>query len=291
MIVESVEKNKPTQIVFHLGAHKTATSLIQKFLNNEEGFRKDNQIRHIDRTDSDTLIGLGDKLKKSPFVLRRRLLREGSYGSEGSTVILSHENALGRAFSRASGLYPKANGNAERLSKVAKHLPVKVIFYIRPLETFVPSYYMQSINEGGVLTFDSWLKKNIDLSKLSWTPVVQTIIDHFGIENVEIRDFREIDAGNKIFLSNFFAACGLKSFTVPDYEKLHNPSLSEQGLKIALLVNPLLENWTQRKSMRKFLQANFNNSNGEVPKLLTPELREVLAGIDAIEYESLLTRK
>jgi hypothetical protein len=43
--------------------------------------------------------------------------------------------------------------------------------------------------------------------------------------------------------------------------------------------------------MRKFLQANFNNNNGDVPKLLTPELREVLAGIDAMEYESLLTRK
>ena len=148
-----------------MGAHKTATSLIQKFLNNEEGFRKDNQIRHIDRTDSDTLIGLGDKLKKSPFVLRRRLLREGSYGSEGSTVILSHENALGRPFSRASGLYPKANGNAERLSKVAKHLPVKVIFYIRPLETFVTSYYMQSINEGGVLTYKNF---NVWFEEYEW---------------------------------------------------------------------------------------------------------------------------
>ena len=289
--MESLERNKPTQIVFHLGAHKTATSLIQKFLNNEEGFRADNQIRYIDRTDCDALIGWGDKIEKSPFELRRRLLREWSDGSEVFPVILSLENALGRPFSPASGLYPKANGNAERLSKVGKNLPVKVIFYLRPLETFVPSYYMQSINEGGVLTFHKWFKKNIDLSKLSWKPVVENIVDHFGAENVEIRDFREIDAGNKIFLSNFFAACGLKNFTVPDYKKLHNPSLSEQGLKIALLVNPLLENWAQRKSMRKFLQANFNNNNGGVPKLLTPELREVLAGIDAMEYESLLTRR
>lgn len=271
--------------ILHLGAHKTGTSLIQKFLRDRpEAVAKLNAAL-IGRSETNHLIGWGEVPQRDPNLLRQSI---NSAANGVELVVLSHENSLGRPLiSGRSGIYPDATP-AIRGLRDAIDLNTRVIYYIRNQAEFLESYYLQTIHEGSYAKFDDWVG-GIDLNDLSWGPLVASLRRSFGSDRVAIADFAYIAAGQNAFIESFLDLVKPGHGIVPMYSAKRNLSISQQGLEIALAINPLLESASERKATRKFLQRHYNNSDSARPHLLTVDQRSELESRYKDENQDLMS--
>ena len=254
-------------VALHLGAHKTGTSLIQKFIRDNAAMCQKAGIAGIARSETDRTIAWGrvKDVEQGREDLRAHIDRASEKGLP--FFVLSHENAMGRPFDADKGagrLYPYARRRASALRDALDGYPIKVIYYIRSAAAFMESYYLQTIHEGGYTPFRKW-RKQTGTPSLSWGPVYDDLCSVFGAENVTIKSFdAEIAQGQSEFLRSFFAsfmepAPQTEALNNYEYPPVRNPSIGEKGLELALAVNPLLGTSTERKLMRKFLQTHFSN--------------------------------
>jgi len=274
--------------VLHVGAHKTGTSLIQKYFRDRiEDFDQD-AVMAIPRSDTNRLIGWGEIPQEHPLRLRRRIEAELLKGPE--VVLVSHENALGRPFMDDKvGLYPECAETANALAAATEGLDVSIVFYVRPVADFVESYYLQTIHEGAWHSFDEWFR-NIDASQLSWRPVIDALDSAFGGDRSVIGDFNEVKVGQNEFLTSFMRRAGIRSPSTVRYKPRRNSSISSEGLEIARNINPHVVSKEQRVATRKFLQEHFSNVGGERARPMPAEIRSYLDSQFSPEYELLAER-
>lgn len=278
-------------VICHLGAHKTATSLIQKYFADKRKEYRKLGVSAIPREDISKASSWGTKVVSNPKALRNlvssHLDRDGI-----DYALMSYEDMLRRPFiDEETGLYPRRHQPLQAMADALKGYKVKLVYFIRPQVDFVPSYYVQLIQEGGYFTFEQFLEKQ-DLDQLSWQPVVDSFVKTFGEDNVHIGDFRTIKEGQEKFLKRFVEA--LMPGVDGDYEygSVHNVGLSARGLHIALRINPLLKRdkaTRETRKVRNFLQENFSSLNEPKPVLLSEEVREQLMRYSG-EYDQIIKR-
>lgn len=274
-------------IAVHLGAHKTGTSLVQKFMRDKESQISPFGIRAVSRSDTNTLIGWGRTLIDHPERLRSRL--EAEVAAPGAKfVVISHENTLGRPhLPSGDHLYPEAFPRIDALAAILDGFDARVIFYLRRTASFLESYYLQLIQQGEFFTFDEWLDR-VDFDRVSWAPTVEHLRDVFGLANVTVGGFDEIQAGQEEFLRLFFKRVDRGIELDPSYKARRNPSISAKGLEIALSANRYLRSGGDRQKMRKFLQANFSNVKYPRPTLFSEEQRADIGRRYDSEYDRLV---
>lgn len=274
-------------VVFHVGAHKTGTSLLQKYMRDNAAVLRRNRIYYISRSAMNDYVGWGNKLLNEPDPLARKI-RTTLLIPWFTTAIASHENTLGRPL-RADGthLYPKAPQIVDALGDLLAPYHARIVFSIRPQDQFIESYYLQSIHEGRHETFDDWYAK-IDRGALSWRPVVDKLHEVFGREQVDVVDFRTIKRGQEAYIGEFFTRIDPRWTFDIEYGAMRNPSVSDKGLQMALAANPHLKSGGERKLMRKFLQKHFSNQRYPRPVLLSDDERQELRDRYAAEYEALV---
>lgn len=275
------------KIAVHVGAHKTGTSLIQKYMRDKPEQLAPYGVRAISRSDTNTLIGWGKALIDKPDLLGERLDAE-SADPAVRHLVASHENTLGRPH-RASGdhLYPEAAPRVAALAGILRGRNAKVIMYLRPQASFLESYYLQLVQQGEMFTFDQWLDR-VDFDRVSWRPVVEMLRDALGADRVAIGDFEEIRAGQEKFLAGFFRRIDPAIVVRPRYTTQRNLSLSEKGLRIALAANPHLRAAEEKKRMRDFLQKHFSNAAYPRPVLFAEDQRADLESRYGAEYRELV---
>ena len=275
-------------VAFHVGAHKTGTSVVQSYLRDNARRLRRHRLVYLHRSAMNGFVGWGDKLVEDPALLARRIeqvLRIPWF----NIVVASHENTLGRPFvGDAPGLYPRAPEIIPALHRVLQPYRAKVFFSIRPQVEFVESYYLQLIHQGGHQPFQDWLA-TIDLDALSWQPTVRALTDAFGPEQVEILDFRQVQRDQQAYLRDFFRRIDPRLSVNVDLPAVRNPSISDKGLRLALAANPHLTSHAERRLMRVFLQDNFSNVDYPRPVLLTDEQRAHLEGRYGAEYQALVS--
>lgn len=277
------------RLIVHAGAHKTATSLVQKFARDKPDALARLGWRFIGRGDCNEYIGWGDALERQASALRERITSELAVDG-AHAVLLSHENTLGRPFIPGEpGLYPRAAANLRALAAATggHGWDTTVVLSIRPQSSFIPSYYLQHVHEGGFRLFHDWLA-DLELSGLSWGPVIAAAEREFGQERVVVVDFRRIQEGQRAFLRAFFEAIDPTLDLDTDYRPLRNPSISAKGLQIALAANPFLSTREERQAFRKFLQSQFSNRDYPRPALLDPDTRARLDAQYGDEYEAIV---
>ena len=274
------------EVVYHLGAHKTASSLLQKFMRDNLDDLRSQRIAYLGRGEMNDLVGWGKRLLNRPKILRKRLAE--LLDDEGcDRLVTSHENTLGPPLKPgAPHLYPRGPEIVEQLARVLRPWRARAFLYIRPQDEFVESYYLQRIHQGDHLTFDEWLD-DVDLDALSWRPVVDALHEALGPDRVEVVDFGLIRHGQNAFITEFFRRIDPAIELTPDYRPIRNPSISGKGLRIALAANKHLRSDWERKAMRTFLQRHFSNRSYPRPALLTDEQRARVRQRYAPEYEQL----
>lgn len=295
-------------VVLHLGAHKTGTSLIQKYLRDRPAELTRMRLTFLTRTTTNDVLGWGMKPLEAPdrfraavqkaagsrVILRHRVPLPRSLpllgGGPVRTVVVSHENALGRPFIDDSpGLYPRAEQRLGGIVEALRGHRLRLVYYIRSQAQFLESYYLQMVHQGSSDTFDEWLSR-IDLDAVSWTPVVETLADAVGPDNLVLKDFAEIKRGQNAFLEDFLHTCDHRLDPQVDYPEARNRSVSDRGLKFALAMNPWLETDEERKAARTWLQAHFNNTTGPRPVLLSDAQKADLQERYDAENAALLNR-
>lgn len=265
-------------VVLHMGAHKTGTSLIQKYLRDREKACVRAKIYAMPRSDGDALIGWGraSEVSNGSERLQAQILKAASDRFE--YFVLSHENSLGRPFvENADQLYPYARKRAANIrGSIGGKIPFRVVYYMRDQASFIESYYLQTIHEGSAIGFEDYMKK-LGAYRFSWAPVYYALCDTFGVENVVLKHFEtEIAKGQPEFLRGFLksaTAANLSSFGDFSYNPTRNPSIGDRGLELAKIINPHLVNTFERKLFRKVLQENFSNRDFPRPILLHEEAK------------------
>ena len=259
-------------LILHAGAHKTGSSLIQKYLQNNIKQISQYKIGYIPRSKSKELIGWrGDKLFKEPDALLNRIERK--FKRKCNCVIVSFENLLGRPFSRnMNHLYPDGIEIVSKLSSLFQEYEVRFVYYIRPQIDFLQSYYLQLINEGKCINFSDWYRDIGFHKNLSWAPLTSSIISNFK-SNAYIKDFTMIKNGQDKYLEDFMSVIYKKKvlpFSIK-HNSIHNISIGDKGIAMSFAINHLLETKVERKIVRRFLQKNFNNIKYPRPTLLSEE--------------------
>lgn len=274
------------EVVYHLGAHKTASSLLQKFMRDNPEVLRGHRIAYLGRGEMNECVGWGKRLLKRPEILGDRLA-ELAADDGCDRVVTSHENTLGPPLKPgAPHLYPRGPKIVEQLARVLEPWRARAFLYIRPQDEFLESYYLQQIHQGDHMSFSEWLE-DIDLAALSWHPVVAALRAQFGPDRVEVVDFGLIREGQNRFIADFLQRIDPTIEFTPNYRPIRNPSISGKGLRIALVANRHLRTDWERKAMRTFLQRHFSNQDYPRPILLSDEQKAQLRRRYAAEYEEL----
>ena len=283
-----MSRQRRKTVAFHVGAHKTGTSVVQSYLRDNARRLRRHRLVYLHRSAMNGFVGWGDKLVDDPAPLSRRI--EQIFRIPWFRVVIaSHENTLGRPFEDGvAGLYPQSPQIIPVLRRVLAPYRAKVFLSIRPQVEFVESYYLQLIHQGGHQPFQEWLAA-IDLEALSWRPTVDALRDAFGPDAVEILDFRQVQRDPQAYLTDFFHRIDPALSVDVDLPAVRNPSISDKGLRLALAANPHLTSHAERRLMRVFLQDSFSNIDYPRPVLLTDDQKTQLQQRYGAEYEALIS--
>ncbi len=275
------------KIVAHLGAHKTATSLVQKYFKDKQKYYKRKGVHFITRRDISPYISWGQVVVRDPSSLASGIAEQTKRSNAG-VILFSNENALGQPLQKRPGLYPSAKEIIPAIAKSLQNYDVRIAYTIRPQWEFLESYYLQRVHQGYFLSFNQFLE-GVDLESLYWEPLIESLRAEFGQENVNVQDFGLIRQGQSAYLSEFIQR-NISPEIVPDldYDTVHNASLSDRGLQIALRINPLLKDG-ETSVVRKFLQKHFSNLTEPRPKLMAEAMKETLKERYKSDYESLIS--
>jgi hypothetical protein len=272
----------------HIGAHKTGTTVLQKYLAEHEPELRRRGVYYLRRSELARYAGWGERLAEDPAPLRARL-RKFRLDPRFRVLIGSNENLMGRPFPRGGDgrLYPQVSRNAAALGAALRGSGCKIVLTVRPQPDFLESYYLQTVHQGRDEPFEDWLAR-VDLTALSWRPIVSALQRTFGLDRVEVVDFRLIKQGQEAYLRHLLRRIDPEWDVEIDYTEPRNRSISERGLQMALAANRHLANGAQRRALREFLQTHFSNVDFPRPVLLGEARRAALWEHYREDYEQVV---
>ncbi|MDE0588567.1 hypothetical protein OU789_01355 [Halocynthiibacter sp. C4] len=277
-----------TKVIASVGAHKTASSLLQHHFKWRSEHYINCGLASLTRDEVSECVG-GGGIKEQSHKLANAInarLQE----SDCQKLFFCFEDMFGKPFSVENSLYGQAFDGSPILADALSEFDTRVVYVVRPQWEFLESFYLQKVHEGYFLTFNQFIE-GINLNEISWVPLVEQLRKDFGKNQVDIVDFREVRNGQRQFIEKIVHKSVSKKVKIAKVDpKVHNASISDRGLQLALRINPLLKpGWSEVGKVRKFLQENFSNRDEPRPNLLSEELRVMLINRYQKEYENLVT--
>jgi len=172
-------------ITVHVGLHKTGSSSIQVAL---ELMR--NSTRRVivtpDPTDDRTEQGWVDRIKAL---------------AHSSDAIFSDENLLGNP----GDAYHLAHKRVAMLRTALSGVPYRLVVYLRPQLDWLPSVYLQAVQEGRTSRSEEFWTGIKDQPLLTWSTLLDLLHNESGAERLIVRAHtRSRDA-----VTDFFEVCSL----------------------------------------------------------------------------------
>jgi hypothetical protein len=178
-------KNNKSDIIIHLGMHKTGTTFFQW-----------NVFPYIDakfhwhifyKSWMKDVLNLNKEIDYSSI---NRYIKK--ILSNKKINIISEENIYTYQFS-------KEDDRFKRLQRIKKIFPkAKIIIGTRAMEDSIVSWYVEYIAVGGILDYKGFIDKFMNFKKLDYKPYIQKLIEYYGKENVfeysldELREDRDL---------------------------------------------------------------------------------------------------
>lgn len=279
-------------VYLHLGAHKTGTKHLQRWLaENREFLRAQDSVFIPGRRIQPDVRRWRWKPSRDeiPPSLPRLLGRLTSRPER--SCVLSWEGMLGLMdLKRSPGIYPGARVVLEVLHDLLETSDTKIAFTVREYGSWVESGYRWLVRHAKSATFESYMAK-VDPDELSWVPVVTAMREIFGEDMVLVRSYeayrRDSSAGDKDLLTFFYGPdVDFALLKEPSAEE-RNVSPNAKGLEFAraahhvLRASPLFDRADQQRLdplIRQFVTENFGPEHDpEPPVLLDPATKERLA--------------
>ncbi|MBX9462993.1 MAG: hypothetical protein KL840_08480 [Aquamicrobium sp.] len=250
------------KLVLHIGAHKTATTSLQRFFDDRsKTFTDQGAHYHAMSRQTRNAIQLALKARSSARLRVAQRLADELRGIERPTLV-SWEGFLGPPFWHGR-LYGRSEAAAELFDNLRELIecPIEIVFYVRRQDTFVTSTYIQAVKEGSEASPQEYIEM-IKFRSLDWQGCIEPL--------------RQI--GLPIFLGAYelagrsfpqFAAPILDRFPTVRFAEMGdlpvlNLSFSAKALAIAQAANQVgLANLEKRR-----LRALLERFSGPAPKIL-----------------------
>ena len=216
----------------HLGAHKTASTHFQHMLEIVNSRNLSGVLIPAQATIRNNITH-GNRFLATDHKDEVRVLLNSFLSDESQRVIVSEENLIGEAkdFYDTDVLYSKSRA---RLTAFADLLPnfqnITIWFFIRSLDSFLPSIYCEYLRHWRYRKFGSILNGHY---KQSWVPVVNTIQSIFPGARLNVIDYHQY----KDVLPRVLASMtGTSSVELPHQLKVIRPRLSDFAVRTASLL-------------------------------------------------------
>jgi len=173
-----------TELILHVGMHKTGTTFFQW---NVFHYLNVNYLWHIFyRSWAKDLLDLS---KKPEFEKIKEKFSERLRSDKIN--IITEENIYTYQFT-------KVDDRFELIDRVKKVFPeAKIIFGTRKKEENLVSWYVEYVAVGGVLDFQGFLDKHMNLKKLDYEPYVKKLKELYGEKNVFIYSLEDLRNNQK----------------------------------------------------------------------------------------------
>ncbi len=161
-------------ICVHLGAHKTATTHLQKSLNAQRDVLLRKHIRYygpgrLRGPGKSVMARFGPEATQPGEVALDRLVRGAK------RLVISEENLMGwphpPRLARDAALYPRGPDQVAMISAAAAGTELRLFLGIRNFSDFYTSLYSQMLFSGRVRPFDRFLRR-IDYAGANWAQLV-----------------------------------------------------------------------------------------------------------------------
>lgn len=176
-------------IVLHLGAHKTASTYIQKRLSRSHGRLKRHKVCFHGPKSLRPMLSKAQGDDQNPssrlaYDRRRDCLtqlieREEAAGTH--RLVLSEEQFLGSLRDMLMGcdFYQDAGERMACIAEVLEDRPVHIMLSVRGYADFLASIYGQVIRGWRFMPFDDTLRANLLGHRLGWSDLIDTINERF----------------------------------------------------------------------------------------------------------------
>jgi hypothetical protein len=277
------QKNDYKLVIFP-GAHKTGTTLLQTALTANRALLEQHRMVLVERKSfyiselcaylRNWSHGQTNDISESTA---RNSMRELCGGNVDRTIIISIENLFGE-FGHKPRMYQAVRPVLSRLRSILPDHAMRVAYYVRKQDSFFESVYIQTVQKLKNWNFDEFFSKHCN-SDLRWTPILEEISEFTGQENLIVRPFESIRAGQDAFVRELFRIISPELRDTADLGYLDrsntNVSLSGKALKMASVMFPMLDT-QERRVLIRFLQNRFGNDKYPKASLLSDERREQL---------------
>ena len=274
-------------ITFHMGAHKTASSLIQHRLRRlcRRRYGRDLAFldnKHVAQSPWGAWCVRGKGSQGAALESFKRQIETWQDASP-KAVIISSEGFLGTINSFGpNGLYPEAPEILARFKELVDqtaNIDIRPIYYIRRTDRFLESCLSQRLSLGRDAASENMFAPEL-IAAASWRPVIEAIETTLG-EPVAVRNFEDLKIqGPARFVATFLAAAGMPAPTVAErlisigqiveflpkpVQRWHtiadflrpNAGLSARGSEIAGHIRPLVSPEEWHRIVRPFLRQHF----------------------------------
>ncbi|MGC1273667.1 MAG: hypothetical protein WBC44_08180 [Planctomycetaceae bacterium] len=259
------------ELWIHIGAHKTATTLVQSILKRR---------RHVLHRQSIHFESWGYPLGKallreaplhqtSLAELRREL--EERLGSRPEPVaILSAESFCGNPYDG----YRNIASVAGDLREITRSFRVQIVLATRRQDDFLESIYGQSVKEGGVASFEEFASGGL-LDAFDWEVLASAYREQFGDDRVRTVSYDRLVEDPSRAVETLFEGCGRSFVCRTRGTGRVNPGLSRKGIEMARRCNAIID-VRERKQFRRFLEKHFSRRPGEDVQILDVATRRAV---------------
>lgn len=247
-----------TKLSIHIGTHKTGSSTIQHAIRSSSEAMVSEGWRHIPAPAGilRQMMVASQYSQALADSLRKYLLKEAKSQLPQDRYVLSYEGLSGDP---RRG-YVNSEVVAKMLRYATKDFQTKVVVYLRRQDDWSESMYTQTVHEGSVESFESFLHSLMVPGALDYTRFLLGYEAMFGEENIAVRSYHS--ASSLGILDDFSSYLGIQKLCSQAHKSRSNQSYSMAALEIAKRVNPEL-NKAQRKLLRGVLQLALPKPSGQ----------------------------
>lgn len=269
--IASGRRSYRKELWIHIGAHKTATTFLQGQLYRERfGLMAQSVWFDQESIEFGESVCYSSPLSPSDLMLKKEMLERKILKRPERVVIWSSEFFIGDP---EKG-YRNAEAVSADLRRLTSSFDVKLVVCVRRQDQFIQSWYHQHLKRGGCDSFDCFLERVGDRS-FCWYRILRHFESDFGRENLRVLTYESLRHRSRPIIEVFFGSHSHVLKMRADLPTRSNPSLSEKGLRLALLCFPDLT-IEERKQLRNFLLKAFPRSPNEQFSLFDPVRRKEL---------------
>jgi len=286
------------QIIIHVGAHKTASTYLQKrffpelkdiyFTGNHSANIKNNCCFYP----LDQLIRSGEPLFN--WQETKNNLYQNLYTIEEETILYSQERLMGRNIIAY-------NNNPIITNLLADIFPdAKIIFVFRKQDDWVESVYIEEILKRNVnlkIEYFIGIKKNnifartdfLDVRHLCWDKFLLNYRQIFGDDNVLALPYEMFKLKPDVFFDYLTSFIGTDSF-YPEKQVIENKSHSLLTIKYQYYIRKIKDNKQLKESkLKQHLKLidksinhsieNISNKFGKKPEIISPKHKQQILSL------------